>query len=58
MQLTVVLLEKKIDRPSDSVKNADYSGIKIDDHFVFGFGLDLDGYWRNTKDIYYFEGSI
>tara|TARA_E500000178_G_C16921489_1_gene707459 strand:- start:525 stop:1058 length:534 start_codon:yes stop_codon:yes gene_type:complete len=54
---SVVLLEKNIKRPKSSVQNADYSGIKIDNHFVFGYGLDLDGYWRNTKDIFYVEDN-
>ena len=50
---SVVLLEKKISRPISKIEHADYCGIEIDDLFVFGYGLDLDGYWRNTKDIYF-----
>lgn len=50
---TVVLLEKKIPRPISKIRHADYCGMKIDDLFVYGYGLDLDGYWRNTKDIYF-----
>lgn len=30
----------------------DYVGIKIPNDFVVGYGLDYDGYGRNTKDIY------
>ena len=54
---SVVLLEKNIQRPESSIQSADYSGIKIENHFVFGYGLDLDGYWRNTKEIFYVEDN-
>lgn len=30
----------------------DYLGISIPNNFVVGYGLDYDGYGRNSKDIY------
>jgi hypoxanthine phosphoribosyltransferase len=30
----------------------DYTGIEIPDNFVVGYGLDYNGYGRNSKDIY------
>ncbi len=29
-----------------------YSGFEIENKFVVGYGLDFDGYGRNTKEIY------
>jgi hypoxanthine phosphoribosyltransferase len=31
---------------------ADYVGIRVPDLFVFGFGMDVDGAWRNLPAIY------
>lgn len=53
---TVVLLEKEIPRKPSAIQNANYAVFKIGKEFVYGFGLDNDEYWRNTKDIHVFEG--
>jgi hypoxanthine phosphoribosyltransferase len=34
---------------------ADYIGKQIDDQFIVGYGLDLDEYGRNFRDIYYLK---
>ena len=49
---SVVLLEKNIDRSESKIMAADYAGVHIEDEFVYGFGLDLDGYCRNLDCIY------
>lgn len=34
---------------------ADYIGFEIPNRFVLGYGLDYDGYGRNTRDLYVLE---
>jgi hypoxanthine phosphoribosyltransferase len=44
-----VLVEKKL-----AVKkpiHADFVGLQIEDRFVFGYGMDAKGYWRNLPEI-------
>lgn len=50
--LTAVLLEKKRTRASDGLQKADFACLKIDDEYVFGYGLDYNGYCRNMPGIY------
>lgn len=35
--------------------NANYIGKKIEDKFVVGYGLDLEEYGRNIKDLFYLK---
>jgi hypoxanthine phosphoribosyltransferase len=30
----------------------DYVGLKVPDRYVFGYGMDYKGYWRNAPGIY------
>ena len=48
---TAVLAEKKldIDKP---IKKADFTGVVIPDHYVFGYGMDYHEYHRNAAGIY------
>lgn len=48
---TAVLAEKilEIDKP---VKKADFTGLVIPDHYVFGYGMDYHEYHRNAAGIY------
>lgn len=49
---TAVLVDKQVTREENSVQHADYSGVQVDDRFVFGFGMDYKRYLRNAPGIY------
>lgn len=48
---SAVLVQKRHDRLIQDVK-ADFVGVEVDDRYVFGYGMDYKGYWRNLPDIY------
>ncbi|STQ91349.1 hypoxanthine-guanine phosphoribosyltransferase [Iodobacter fluviatilis] len=50
-----VLIDKKHDRKAVGV-TADYVGLQVEDRFLFGCGMDYQGYWRNTLAIYAVHG--
>ena len=54
--LTAVLVEKQHDRKIVPGYRADFAGLAIPDRFVFGYGLDYDGIWRNAPGIYAVKG--
>lgn len=39
------------ERPQAPVVHADFSGVAVPDRFVFGFGMDVGGRWRNLPSI-------
>lgn len=49
---TAVLVEKEGVRLEGGLPKADFTGICIDDHFVFGYGMDYKEYLRNAPGIY------
>ena len=49
---TAVLLDKKQTRLPEGLPKADFTGIAIEDGFVFGYGMDYKGYLRNAPGIY------
>jgi hypoxanthine phosphoribosyltransferase len=53
---TVVLVDKQHDRKVSPGYRADFTGIDIPDRFVFGYGLDYQGFWRNAAGIYAVKG--
>jgi hypoxanthine phosphoribosyltransferase len=53
---SVVLTEKKHDRKAAKNLKADFCGLMLEDRFVFGFGMDYQGYWRNAPGIYAVKG--
>jgi hypoxanthine phosphoribosyltransferase len=53
---TAVLLDKVHDRKAAPGYRADFTGLEIPDRFVFGYGLDYDGVWRNAPGIYAVKG--
>ena len=39
------------ERPTPAVVAADFTGVRVPDRFVFGFGMDVAGAWRNLPSI-------
>ncbi len=50
--LTAVLADKKHNRRSPPGFLADFTGLEIEDRYVFGCGMDYKGYLRNAPGIY------
>src|SRR5699024_8732254 len=48
---TAVLLNKRHDRRFNDLQ-ADFIGLEVDDHYVFGAGMDYKGWFRNLPAIY------
>ncbi len=36
---------------------ADFTGLEVPDRFIFGFGMDVEGAWRNLPAIYATKGK-
>ena len=53
---TAVLIHKLHDRKASPGMRATYSGIDIEDRYLFGCGMDYKGYWRNAPGIYALKG--
>ncbi len=47
---TAALLEKKLD--IDKPIHADFVGLSVENHYLFGYGLDYKGYLRNAPGVY------
>lgn len=54
--LMAVLVEKLHLRKVTPGMRADFSGLEVGDRFLFGYGLDYKGYWRNAPGIYAVKG--
>jgi hypoxanthine phosphoribosyltransferase len=48
--LIAVFSEKDTGRPKPA--KADFIGVKLPNRYVFGFGMDIHGYWRNLPAVY------
>ncbi len=48
--LCAVFAEKDTGRPKPI--GADFTGVRLPDRYVFGFGMDVRGAWRNLPEIY------
>jgi hypoxanthine phosphoribosyltransferase len=46
---TAVLVDKHHNRKQGM---ADYQGLSVEDRYVFGYGMDYKGYWRNAPGIF------
>lgn len=49
---TAVMVDKVRKREPGVNFEPDFVGLKVEDRFIFGFGLDYHGYWRNLPAIY------
>ncbi len=50
--LSAVLVDKKNARLPEGCPTADFCGLEVDNHYVFGYGMDYKGYLRNAPGIY------
>jgi hypoxanthine phosphoribosyltransferase len=53
--LTAVMANKMHDRKTPDLQ-VDFYGLQIEDRYVFGFGMDYRGFWRNAPGIYAVKG--
>ncbi|UFH48654.1 hypoxanthine-guanine phosphoribosyltransferase [Pseudomonas sp. KNUC1026] len=53
---TAVLIDKAHDRKASPDLKADFVGMSCIDRFIFGYGMDYKGYWRNAPGIYAVKG--
>jgi hypoxanthine phosphoribosyltransferase len=51
---SVVLVEKLHERKHGI--QADYVGLQTEDRYLFGYGMDYKGYWRNAAGIFAVKG--
>lgn len=54
--LSAVLVEKHHERKSHPRLAADFVGLETGDRYLFGFGMDYQGYWRNAPGIFAVKG--
>jgi hypoxanthine phosphoribosyltransferase len=47
---SAVFADKEIGKPKPI--RADFVGVSVPDRYVFGFGMDVNEYWRNLPAIY------
>lgn len=51
-----VLVDKQLGRPR-ALARADFTGLTVEDRYVFGCGMDYRGYFRNLPAIYALKES-
>lgn len=49
---SAVLVDKYQKRVPDGLQKADFVGLTVDDHYVFGYGMDYHEYLRNAPGIF------
>jgi hypoxanthine phosphoribosyltransferase len=49
---SAVLVDKCDARLPGGHQHADFSGLEVENHYVFGYGMDYKGYLRNAPGIY------
>ncbi|POG00458.1 MULTISPECIES: hypoxanthine-guanine phosphoribosyltransferase [Pseudomonas] len=53
---TAVLIDKDHDRKASPDLKANYVGLPCVDRYIFGYGMDYKGYWRNANGIFAVKG--
>lgn len=53
---TAVLIDKVHDRKARPGFEADFVGLPCEDRYIFGYGMDYKGYWRNAAGIFAVKG--
>ena len=53
--LSAVLLEKRHDR-KPGIRHADFTGLEVEDRYVFGYGMDYRSYLRNARGVFAVKG--
>jgi hypoxanthine phosphoribosyltransferase len=54
--LTAILINKAHERKARPGLAGDFVGMEVEDRFLFGYGMDYKGYWRNAPGIYAVKG--
>lgn len=49
---SAVLVDKVHKRLENGLKNVDFVGLQVDDHYIFGYGMDYNEYLRNAPGIF------
>lgn len=55
--MTAVLVDKHHKRVENGLQKADFVGLEVDDHYIFGYGMDYNEYLRNAPGIYVVDPS-
>ncbi len=50
--LSAVLVDKHHVREAGGTAQADFTGLTVDDHYIFGYGMDYREYLRNAPGIF------
>jgi len=50
--LSAVLVDKYRKRVPNGLQQADFVGLEVDDHYIFGYGMDYHEYLRNAPGIF------
>lgn len=50
--LTAVLVDKHHKRVENGLQDADFTGLLVDDYYIFGYGMDYKEYLRNAPGIF------
>ena len=53
--LSAVFCEKQLNKPKPI--RADFTGVMVPNRYVFGYGMDVSGLWRNLPAIYAMRGK-